>query len=237
MALRALARVNLAAIERNAAAAVRAPGRGRRAVRGGQGAEPRGTARCRPRGPRWPAGRPGLAVATVGEAAELRAAGLSAPILIMGAISAEELPVALAADAEVVAWTERFVDDLARAAALAPAPRPTAGRSASTSSSIPAWAGWGRASCAGAVALAERLAGGATPGLMLAGAMTHFATADGDPEFVAAQLAAFAPFVRRLRAGDPGDRVLVHAANSAATLARAGQPFRHGALRDRPLRL
>ena len=38
-----------------------------------------------------------LAVATADEAAELRAAGIEAPVLVMGALSDEELPVALAA--------------------------------------------------------------------------------------------------------------------------------------------
>jgi alanine racemase len=52
--------------------------------------------------------------------------------------------------------------------------------------------------------------------LELAGAMTHFATADEDPEFLAAQLRRFAPFVDELRRRQPG--LVVHAANSAATL-------------------
>ena len=54
-------------------------------------------------------GASSLAVATAQEAAELRAAGLTGPVLVLGAISAEELPVALAARAEVVAWSEPFV--------------------------------------------------------------------------------------------------------------------------------
>jgi alanine racemase len=46
--------------------------------------------------------------------------------------------------------------------------------------------------------------------------MTHFATADDDPGFVAEQLAAFAPWAEAVRELAPG--VLVHAANSAAAL-------------------
>ncbi len=46
--------------------------------------------------------------------------------------------------------------------------------------------------------------------------MTHFATADGDQEFVAAQLERFTPFVEELRQRAPG--IVAHAANSAATL-------------------
>jgi len=217
VALRALARVNLAAIERNAArlCARLAPGAELCAVvkaqASGHGAVP--TARAALAG-----GATRLAVATVGEAAELRDAGLTAPILIMGAISEEELPVALAADAEVVAWSERFVDDLVRAAAD--------GRAIRVHVKLDTGMGrLGTRELRSAVALAERLAGSASPGLVLAGALTHFATADCDPQFVAVQLEAFAPFVRRLRAGDPGRRVLVHAANSAATLAEPASHF------------
>jgi alanine racemase len=50
----------------------------------------------------------------------------------------------------------------------------------------------------------------------LSGAMTHFATADEDLEFVREQLARFDPFVAWLRRLVPD--ITVHAANSAATL-------------------
>jgi alanine racemase len=46
--------------------------------------------------------------------------------------------------------------------------------------------------------------------------MTHFATADDDPEFLAGQLAAFRPWADALAARHPG--AVRHAANSAATL-------------------
>ena len=36
-----------------------------------------------------------LAVATADEAAELRAGGIDGPIIVMGAISSEELPIAI----------------------------------------------------------------------------------------------------------------------------------------------
>ena len=54
----------------------------------------------------------------------------------------------------------------------------------------------------------------AAPGLRLAGAMTHFATADDDPAFVAEQLARFLPWA-------DAQGTLRHAANSAAAL---GEP-------------
>ena len=109
MALRALARVNLAAIERNVArlssglsggAALAAVVKGN-----GYGHGPVPAARAALAG-----GARLLAVATAGEAAELRAGGIDAPVLVMGALSDEELPVALGAGAEVVAWSEPFVE-------------------------------------------------------------------------------------------------------------------------------
>ena len=232
MALRALARVNLAAIERNVArlrsglsegtelcAVVKADASGHGAVAVARAA--------------LAAGATGLAVATVGEAAELREAGLTAPVLILGAISAQELPVALAAGAEVVAWTQRFVADLEGARVRAHAAAPAQGASGSRSAgAAPAPVGvhvkldsgmgrLGTRETAEALAVAEMVAARA-PGLALVGAMTHLATADGDQEFVAAQLAVFTPFARELqrRVG----RLRIHSANSAGTL---GAPASH----------
>ena len=73
-----------------------------------------------------------LAVATARRPRSCARAGVDAPGCLMGAISAEELPFALDADADLVAWSERFVDAVA-AAASAPVE--------STSSSTPAWGG------------------------------------------------------------------------------------------------
>ncbi|HEY5431239.1 MAG TPA: alanine racemase [Solirubrobacteraceae bacterium] len=215
MALRALARVNLAAIERNVISLrARLVGDAElcavvKADASGHGAVP--VARAALAG-----GATSLAVATVGEAAQLRAGGLTAPILIMGAISAEELPVALAARAEVVAWSERFIDRLAAGAAGGPSP---------VGVHVKLDSGMGRLGTrhpAEALAVAELVAA-REPQLELVGAMTHFATADGDQEFVAAQLAAFAPFADELRRRS--GRVRVHAANSAATVRTPASHF------------
>jgi alanine racemase len=221
VALRALARVNLAAIERNVGllrsrltggaelcAVVKADASGHGAV---------AVARAALAG-----GATSLAVATVGEATELREAGLTAPVLILGAISAEELPVALAAGAQVVAWTERFVADLA---ARAHAGARSAGSGTPVGVHVKLDSGMGRLGTrqtteALAVAQAVTASG---PALALVGAMTHLATADGDQEFVAAQLAVFAPFADELqrRVG----RLRIHAANSAGTLREPAAHF------------
>ncbi len=224
MALRALARVNLAAIERNVVAL-----RGRldagtelcavvKADASGHGAAP--VARAALAG-----GATMLAVATPGEAAELRAARLTAPILIMGAVSSEELPVALGARAELVAWNERFVHELAAAAPDAAAAASDAGGLGPVNVHIKLDSGMGRLGTRDtgeAFAVAESVHRSA-PGLRLAGAMTHLATADGDLAFVAAQLEVFTPFAAELqrRYG----RLRVHAANSAGTLRVPGSHF------------
>jgi alanine racemase len=158
-------------------------------------------------------GATSLAVATAQEAAELRDAGISDPVLVMGAISAEELPVALAARAEVVAWSERFASELAVAATtpIKVHVKLDTGMGRLGTREVPE-----------ALAVAQCVFAG-SPALELAGAMTHFATADGDPEFMAAQLAAFEPFAAELRRLAPG--IVVHAANSAATVREPASHF------------
>jgi alanine racemase len=217
MPLRALASVNLAAVERNIAllrsrmaptcqfcAVVKADAYGHGAVPVAHAALAAGA--------RW------LAVATAEEAAELRRGGIIARILVMGALSPEELPAALTARADVVAWNEGFVADMARAA-------PTLSRDRPVCVHVKLDTGMGRLGTrvreeaeATAAAVLD------SPGLQLAGAMTHFATADQDDStFVEAQLDRFGPFARALRERAPG--LIVHAANSAATLAHAESHF------------
>src|SRR5919197_3448858 len=113
MPVRAAARVNVAAIERNVAllareladgtelcAVVKADGYGHGAAPAAQAALAGGAT--------W------LAVAAAGEAADLRAAGVGARLLVLGALTGEELDVALDADADVVAWREDFVAAMTR---------------------------------------------------------------------------------------------------------------------------
>jgi alanine racemase len=202
---RALARVDLGAIERNAArlAAAAAPARLCAVVKGdgyGHGAVPAARAALAG-GAAW------LAVATADEAAGLRAAGIEGPILVMGALSDSELGVAVEARADIVAWGEEFV---AAVAALAPAE--------GIGVHVKLDTGMGRLGTrdpAKATRVADLVV--ASDRLRLVGAMTHLATADEDDQgFVREQLAAFRPWARALADRRPG--LLVHAANSAATL-------------------
>jgi alanine racemase len=206
MPLRATAAVNLAAIERNVAtlrrrlavgaelcAVVKADGYGHGAAQAA-GAALAGGARS-------------LAVATADEAGELRAAGIEAPLLVMGAVSSQELEVALAVDAELVAWDPAFVEEVRRTIVSRP-----------VRLHVKFDTGMGRLGTRDerqALEVAELIAA-ASPQLELAGAMTHFATADDDPEFMERQLEAFEPFAAELRRRWPD--IALHAANSAATL-------------------
>jgi len=204
-AMRARARVNVAAIERNCArlrselsqgvalcAVVKADGYGHGAVHSARAALAGGAS--------W------LAVAGAQEAVELRDAGLrEGRLLVMGALTPAELHDALAADADVVAWHEEFVQAVAAAGG---------GRV-----HVKLDSGMGRLGAREPVVAANVAAAArATPGLQLVGAMTHFATADEreDAGFFEHQLGSFAEFARALKAEQP--ELLLHAANSAAML-------------------
>jgi len=194
---RAQARVNLAAIERNCArlkppgavalcAVVKADGYGHGAVRCAHAALAGGAT--------W------LAVAAAQEAQELRDAGISAPVLVMGALTRAELAQALACSADVVAWTEQMVE--------------WAAEFGGARVHVKLDSGMGRLGTRD-VGMADRLLSliEQNPRLDLGGLMTHFATADepGD-EFFDEQLARFTEWASR------HPDVLAHAANSAATV-------------------
>jgi alanine racemase len=204
--LRAVARVNVAAIERNAArlrsalagsaelcVVVKADGYGHGAAAAARAAQVGGAT--------W------LAVATAREARDLRAAGLAGRVVVLGALSGEEIDVALAADAEVVAWREAFVAGLASRAG---------GRRVRVHVKLDSGMGrLGTRDPGEATAVAQAVA--AAGPLELAGAMTHFATADHRADaFFDEQLARFRAWALPLRAAHPG--IVLHAANSAALL-------------------
>jgi alanine racemase len=209
---RAQASVNVAAIERNCSrlrselsagaelcAVVKADGYGhgaapsaRAAIAGGAG---------------W------LAVASAQEARELREAGLGEPrILVMGALSLPELEEALAADADLVVWSERYVRAVAEAGG---------GRV-----HVKLDSGMGRLGTRDSGEASRVFAAARdTRGVQPVGLMTHFATAD-DPQdggFFARQLDTFARWARELKVEQP--QLIVHAANSAATLRDADAQF------------
>ena len=198
MPRRAEARIDLAAIEHNCGvlraaapqaelcAVVKADGYGHGA---------REAARAAQRG-----GAGWLAVATANEARQLREGGIEGRLLVMGALSAEELDTALAADADVVAWTAEFVDAVQRRGGAR--------------IHVKLDTGMGRLGTRDpeeATAVVER-AGDAVVGLM-----THFATADDrDDPFMGEQLERFVAWARPHKDARP--ELVLHAANSAGTL-------------------
>jgi alanine racemase len=204
VARRAVAQVALGAIERNCARLARAAAPATlcavvKADGYGHGAVPAAWAALAG-GAEW------LAVATSREALELRAAGIDRRLLIMGALSDEELPEALEAQGDVVAW------DPGWAAALPPATRVH----------VKLDTGMGRLGTRSREQADATVEAAAEAGCEVAGAMTHFATADEDAGFVAEQLREFLPWADRVCGRHP--MALRHAANSAAVL---GHPAAH----------
>jgi alanine racemase len=202
---RAQARVNVAAIERNCAGlrrklsgetelcvVVKADGYGHGAVHSARAALAGGAS--------W------LAVAGAAEARELREAGVcQVRVLVMGALSEVELQEALAADADVVVWSERQVQAVRDAGG---------GRV-----HVKLDSGMGRLGTRDPAEASRAVAAARAAGeVELAGVMTHFATADErhDEGFFAGQLEAFAAWAGPVKAEQP--ELIVHAANSAGML-------------------
>jgi alanine racemase len=214
-AARALARVSVGAVQRNCAqlrslltggaalcAVVKADGYGHGAVECARAAQRGGAS--------W------LAVASAGEAALLRAAGLDGPLLTMGSLTRADAATALAADADVAVWEPGFALALAERVGESGPPARV---------HVKLDTGMGRLGTADleqARAVARIAA--EDERLELIGLMTHFATADepGDDHFPV-QLARFAAAAAELRAAHP--ELIVHAANSAAVYRDAASHF------------
>jgi alanine racemase len=157
-----------------------------------------------------------LAVATAAEAAALRAELPDARLLTMGALTATELDVALAAGSDVALWRPEFLALIReRAEALGARPRVH----------VKYDSGMGRLGARDPRVAAELVREAAAGDRVeLSGLWTHFATAD-EPgsEFFDEQLGRFAALAAELRAEHP--RLLLHAANSAATLRDPASHF------------
>jgi len=156
------------------------------------------------------AGAQWLGVALVEEGAELRAAGIDAPVLLLSEPPPPAAPAVVALGLTSVAYTRPGIDALAKAVADSGAdPLPV---------HLKVDTGMHRVGCdlADAGALAETIA--ARDELRLEGILTHFAVADEpDDPYTAEQLDRFEGLLADLRrAGVQYD--MVHAANSAALL-------------------
>jgi len=213
--VRAVAVVDTGAVERNCARLLRElDGRAMLCAAVKADAYGHGMAECAAAA--LAAGASRLAVATASEAAALREAQPDAALLTMGALSDTELDQALGAGADVAVWHPGFLEAVARRAE-ALGTRPGVHVKFDT--------GMGRLGQRDPRVVTQLLeAAAADPRLDLVGLWTHFATAD-EPgsSFFDDQLRRFTDLAQAARADHPG--LLVHAANSAATLRNRGAHF------------
>ena len=153
------------------------------------------------------AGSTWLGVATAAEAEELREAGLTAPLLVMGPLTGADLARAVKAGADVAAWSAPFLKEaLILGGRVHVKFNSGMGRLGGTGDEA-------RVLCGQAAALGR-----------LAGLMSHFATADEeDQSFFRYQLERFTALATELKQRWPD--LLCHTANSAATLREVRAHF------------
>jgi alanine racemase len=157
------------------------------------------------------AGATWLGVATVAEAEELRDAGVTAPVLVFGATTGDELRSAVAADAQVVAWSAPFAE---------------AARVAGARVHVKLNSGMSRLGVSEQATLDLAAVVSQGPS-RLVGLMSHFATADEDDQtFFFGQLERFAAVEAECRRRYPG--IVAHIANSAAILREPRAHFDMG---------
>ena len=212
---RAVARIDLGAIERNVAhlTGKLEPGAAMCAVVKANGYG-HGMAECASAALK--SGATMLAVATAEEAAALRREVGDAPILVMGSVAGEEIGQALAAKAEIAIWRDASRELLgAVAEELGTVPRVHVKHDS----------GMGRLGLrdsAEVAALVDAVA--ADERMKLAGVWTHFATADDEDEaFMREQLERFRSVAEPAKERHP--EITIHAANSAATLREPAAHF------------
>lgn len=158
------------------------------------------------------AGAKRLCVATLSEARHLRrAAGIRSPLLVMGPLDAVSINRAVDLDVSFAVLHDGMVDALRARSATGT----NSARAARVHLKVDTGMGrWG-VPLADALDHLDRLL--ETPGVDVEGVMTHFATADDhDDDFFDVQLERFSAFAVAARERVP--HLLVHAANSAATL-------------------
>jgi alanine racemase len=153
-----------------------------------------------------------LAVATLGEGLALRAAGISAPLLVLWALGEPEAMEAIAHDLEPIVYDEPGIALLERSAA-------EAGRRASVHLKIDTGLGRQGADPSLAVELAIRVQ--RSRHLQLAGSFSHLAVPGEDDAYTEVQLLRLAQALDAMRSAgvNPG---LVHVSATGGILAGAG---------------
>ncbi len=152
-----------------------------------------------------------LAVATLSEAAQLRASGQEAPLLLLWSVGADEAAEVVALGLEPVVDSLAYADALASAAAVA-------GRRIGVHLKVDTGLGRQGIEPAHALELARRIV--ASPHLALTGTMTHLAAAE-DARFTASQIDAVESVLATLRKGGI-DAGIVHVGGTGAILADVG---------------
>jgi alanine racemase len=158
------------------------------------------------------AGAEQLAVATVGEGLELRAAGIDAPILVLWGLGAPEMEEAVTADLQAIVYDSAAVDRLETAAAAL-------GQRASVHLKVDTGLGRQGADVGQAVELGIQVA--RSPRLRLAGTFSHLASPGEDDAYTDVQVLRLAQVLDAMRSAgvDPG---LVHVAATGGILAGTG---------------
>ncbi|MCL4807880.1 MAG: alanine racemase [Thermoanaerobaculia bacterium] len=150
-----------------------------------------------------------LGVATVPEGLELRAAGLSLPILKLGPTFPWEMRAAVEADLTLAVCSQEEADAAADAAR-------EAGRTASLHLKVDT--GMGRVGASPEAAPALALHVSALPGVELKGLFTHLPVSDAaDASYTREQVLRFRAIAEWVQEA-AGKRLLVHCANSGAVL-------------------
>lgn len=161
------------------------------------------------------AGASVLGVATTGEAASLRQAGFTCPIVVLGPLTGAEIGEAIDAGAEIIIWSLPFLRNLVNTAHS---------RGASLRCHVKIDTGMRRLGLypRHLIEFLDMLE--PVPEVELAGVMTHFATADEDDTgFFEFQLHTFEEAVQTVLT--TGATPVFHAANSAATLRHPRSHF------------
>jgi len=157
------------------------------------------------------AGADGLAVALPEEGAELRAAGIRAPILVLSPVLPHQAPAVAAADLEPIVFRPAHIEALAQAAERC-------GRLVRVHLKVDTGMGRVGAAVQDAATLARQIT--RRRSLQWAGLLTHMASADEDPAFTEEQYQMMLETVEELRRA--GLEAPVHMANSAAALRFPG---------------
>jgi len=153
-----------------------------------------------------------LGVATLGEGLKLRAAGITAPILVLWGLGEPEAQPAIASDLEPVVYSEDAVAMLERAAAKL-------GRRASVQLKVDS--GMGRQGAESELAINLAVAIARSRHLRLVGTFSHLAVPGEDDSHTDVQLLRLAQVLDAMRSAgiDPG---LVHVAASGGIVAGVG---------------